>query len=252
MPALRPRICLLLVLLAAGLGPARADDVSVAVAANFAGSLAKLKPGFEAATGHRLLASAGATGKFYTQLVAGGAPYQVLLAADDETPQRLVASGHAVAASRFTYAVGRLVLWSAQPGLVDAQGAVLAVGRFRHLAMANPRTAPYGQAALQVLAARGLAQSLAPRLVQADSVAQALQFVTTGHAELGFVALAQVQNAGLLHQGSLWQVPPELHAEIRQDAVLLKAGADKPAAQALLAFLKTPAVRAQITAHGYR
>jgi molybdate transport system substrate-binding protein len=232
--------------------PGRAADVPVAVAANFAGTLAQLAPGFEAATGHRIVASAGATGKFYTQVVAGGAPYQVLLAADQHTPQRLAAQGHAVAASRFTYALGQLVLWSAQPGLVDAQGAVLASGRFRHLAIANPRTAPYGQAAMQVLAARGLAGPLTAKLVQGDSVAQTLQFITTGHADLGFVALAQVLASGRAHQGSMWRVPPALHAEIRQDAVLLNAGAGQPAALALLAYLKSPAARAVVTAQGYR
>ncbi|WP_088278662.1 molybdate ABC transporter substrate-binding protein [Ideonella sp. A 288] len=229
---------------------ARADEVTVAVAANFAGPLGKLGEGFTAATGHTLKVSAGATGKFYSQIIAG-APFEVLIAADDETPKKLVAEGHAVAGTPFTYAIGRLVLWSAQPGFVDAQGAVLASGRFAHLALANPKVAPYGAAALQVLKARGLTEAVTPRLVTAESIAQAYQFVHTGNAELGFVALSQVVIPGKPVVGSYWQVPASLHGEIRQDAVLLKAGEKKPAAIALLAYLKTDAAKAVIRAHGY-
>lgn len=231
--------------------PARADEVVVAVAANFAGPLQKIAEGFGAATGHVLKASAGATGKFYTQIATGGAPFELLLAADDETPKRLVAEGHAVAGSAFTYAIGQLVLWSAQPGLVDEQGAVLATGKFSKVAIANPRIAPYGAAALEVLKARGLTEALTPRLVTADSIAQAYQFVATGNAELGFVALSQVAVPGKPVSGSLWKVPASLYGEIRQDAVLLKAGAGKPAALALLQYLKSAPARAVIQAYGY-
>jgi molybdate transport system substrate-binding protein len=143
------------------------------------------------------------------------------------------------------------VLWSAQPGLVDGQGAVLAKGGFAHLAIANPKTAPYGAAALQVLQARGLAEALAPRLVTAESIAQAHQFVATGNAELGFVALSQVTVPGQAPKGSHWLVPPALHGEIRQDAVLLKAGQGNPAAVALLNYLKGDAAKALIQGHGY-
>ena len=223
-----------------------AAEVPVAVAANMAPVLTRLAPGFQAATGHVIRASAGATGKFHAQ-IAAGAPFQVLLAADDETPRRLIAEGHAVAGSAFTYAIGRLVLWSARPGLVDEQGAVLAGTPFRRLAIADPRVAPYGSAAMDVLRARGLADTLAPRLVTAQSVGQAFQFVASGNAELGFVAASQVQGAG----GSLWRVPADLHRPIRQDAVLLKAGAGHPAALALLQYLKSPAVREQLRAAGY-
>lgn len=239
-----------LLLLAAFLLPARAAEVQVAVAANFAVPLARIAEGFKAATGHTLKVAAGATGKFYSQVVAG-APFEVLLAADEATPARLVNEGHAVAGSRFTYAIGRLVLWSAQPGLVDEQGAVLASGRFAHLAIANPKTAPYGAAALQVLQARGLGAALAPRLVTAESIAQAYQFVATGNAELGFVALSQVVVPGKPAAGSYWLVPPQLHAPIRQDAVLLKAGANNAAARALLDYLKSPAARDVIRSFGY-
>lgn len=228
-----------------------AAEATVAVAANFAAPLARIAAEFTAATGHTLKLSSGATGKFYTQVVQG-APFDVLLSADDETPRRLVNEGHAVAGTAFTYAIGQLVLWSATPGLVDAQGAVLGASTWRHLAIANPKVAPYGAAAMQVLQARGLAQTLAPRLVTGESIAQAFQFVATGNAELGFVALSQVAVQGQVAKGSMWRVPSEMHSEIRQDAVLLKAGADNPAAAALLAYLKTAPARALIQAHGYR
>lgn len=229
---------------------ARAAEVQVAVAANFAAPLARLGQDFRAATGHVLKLSSGATGKFYAQIVSG-APFEVLLAADEATPLRLVAEGHGVAGSRFTYALGRLALWSAQPGFVGADGAVLASERFRHLAIANPKVAPYGAAAQQVLEARGLAGALAPKLVTGESIAQAYQFVFTGNAELGFVALSQLVVPGRPPPGSYWLVPASLHREIRQDAVLLQAGVGKPAAAALLAFLKTDAARRVIEAHGY-
>jgi molybdate transport system substrate-binding protein len=229
---------------------ARAGEVQVAVAANFAGPLARLAEGFAAATGHTLKVSAGATGKFHAQIVAG-APFEVLIAADDETPKKLVAEGQAVAGSNFTYAIGRLVLWSAQPGFVDDQGAVLASGRFAHLAIANPKIAPYGAAALEVLKARGLADALAPKLVTAESIAQAHQFVATGNAELGFVALSQVAVPGKAVVGSTWRVPASLYGEIRQDAVLLNAGEKNPAASALLNWLKSEPAKRVIEEFGY-
>ncbi|WP_372527556.1 molybdate ABC transporter substrate-binding protein [Piscinibacter sp.] len=229
---------------------AHAGEVAVAVAANFAGPLARIAEDFTAATGHTLKVSAGATGKFYAQIVAG-APFDVLFAADDETPNKLIAEGHAVAGSNFTYAIGRLVLWSAQPGFVDEQGAVLASGKFAHLAIANPKLAPYGQAGMEVLKARGLADAVTPKLVTAESISQAYQFVATGNAELGFVALSQVATPGKPITGSYWLVPPSLYGEIRQDAVLLKFGERKPAAAALLAYLKSAPAKAVIQSYGY-
>lgn len=229
---------------------AAAGEVQVAVAANFAVPLQRLGEGFTAATGHTLKVSVGATGKFYAQIVAG-APFEVLLAADDETPRKLLAAGHAVAGTQFTYGIGKLVLWSAQPGLVDTQGAVLATGTFAHLAIANPKVAPYGAAGLEVIKARGLTDALTPKLVTAESIAQAYQFVSTGNAELGFVALSQVAVPGKPVTGSYWLVPPNLYGEIRQDAVLLKAGEKNAAATALLAYLKTASARDVIKSFGY-
>ena len=231
-------------------GAAHAAEVTVAVATNFAGPLARIAEGFTAATGHTLKTSAGATGKFYSQIVAG-APFEVLIAADDETPKKLVAEGHAAAGSNFTYAIGVLVLWSAQPGFVDDQGAVLGAGKFRKLAIANPKLAPYGQAGLEVIKAKGLAAAITPKLVTAESIAQAYQFVTTGNAELGFVALSQVAVPGKPVTGSYWRVPANLYGEIRQDAVLLKPGEKSAAAAALLAYLKSPAGKAVVRAYGY-
>ncbi len=228
----------------------RAGEVSVAVAANFAMPLERLGAGFTSATGHTLKVSAGATGKFHSQVIAG-APFEVLLAADDETPRKLVAEGHAVAGTQFTYAVGRLVLWSARPGFVDDQGAVLSSPQVTRIAIANPQVAPYGAAAMQVLRRRGLSQALAPRLVTAQSVGQAFQFASTGNAELGFVALSQVAAPGRPAGGSYWLVPAEQHDEIRQDAVLLQAGNKNPAAAALLAYLRTAAAREVIRSFGY-
>ncbi len=238
-------ICLLVLV-----GSAHAADVQVAVAANFAAPLAQMATAFTVATGHTLKVSVGATGRFYQQIVAG-APFEVLIAADDETPARLVQAGLAVAGSNFTYAIGKLALWSAQAGFVDAQGAVLAAGSFKHLAIANPKVAPYGQAALQVLQAQGLAEVLKPRIVTAETIAQAYQFVYTGNAELGFVALSQLRVPGKPAGGSYWLVPPALYSEIRQDAVLLKTGAANPAAAALLAWLKTEPAQAVIQVFGY-
>ncbi|MDC8784551.1 molybdate ABC transporter substrate-binding protein [Roseateles koreensis] len=230
--------------------PARADEVLVAVAANFAVPLARIAEGFSTATGHTLKISSGSTGKFYSQ-IAAGAPFQVLIAADDETPAKLIAEGHAVAGSQFTYAIGRLVLWSPQPGLVDAQGLVLASGKFTHLAVANPKLAPYGRAGVEVLKARGLEAAVAPKLVTAESIAQAYQFVASGNAELGFVALSQVAPPGKPVAGSYWLVPQALYGEIRQDAVLLKPGEKQAAAAALLAYLKSAPAKAMIQAYGY-
>lgn len=252
----------------------QAGEVTVAVASNFAGPMARLAAGFTAASGHTLRTSVGSTGKFYSQIVAG-APFEVLLAADAETPRRLIAEGHAVAGSNFSYAIGQLVLWSALPGLADDQGAVLASGQFNKLAIANPKLAPYGRAGLEVLKARGLGATLSPKLVTGESIAQAYQFVATGNAELGFVALSQVIGAGLPRvnnaapggastqapsgpvlpdkpaTGSYWRVPSTLYSPIRQDAVLLQAGAKNAAAAALLAYLKSAPAKALIQAYGY-
>ncbi len=229
---------------------ARAGEVQVAVAANFAGALARIAERFTADTGHTLKVSSGSTGKFYTQIVSG-APFEVLFAADDETPARLAKEGHAVTGSGFTYAIGKLVLWSARDGYVDDQGTVLKQGGFAHLAIANPRVAPYGAAGIEVLKALGLTEAVTSKLVTAESIAQAFQFVATGNAELGFVALSQVAAPGKPAGGSYWLVPPSMYTEIRQDVVLLKPGEGNRAAAALLDYLRSPPARDVIRSFGY-
>lgn len=237
-------------LTAAIAGHAAADEVQVAVAANFTAPMQRIAAQFEKDTGHKAVLSFGATGKFYAQIV-NGAPFEVLLAADDETPARLEKEGQGMAGSRFTYAVGKLVLWSADPKLVDAQGEVLKTGNFRHLAIANPKTAPYGAAAVEALGKLGLLAGLQSRLVQGENISQTQQFIVTGNAELGFIALSQVLKDGKIASGSAWTVPASLYQPIRQDAVLLAKGKDKPAAGALLAYLKGDKARAVIAAFGY-
>lgn len=229
---------------------AHADEVSIAVAANFAAPLQKIAQAFAQDTGHKAVLSVGATGKFYAQ-IRNGAPFQAFLSADDETPLRLEKEGHAVAGSRFTYAIGRLVLWSPDAQLIDGRPEVLQKASFTRLAIANPKLAPYGAAALQTLDKLGLAAALQPKLVQGENIAQTYQFVATGNAQLGFVALSQVMQDGQMGAGSFWLVPPSMHEAIRQDAVLLHPGKDSRAAQAFLLYLRGDKARALIRASGY-
>jgi len=229
---------------------ARADEVQVAVAANFTGPMQVISVLFERDTGHKASLSYGATGKFYAQIV-NGAPFEVLLSADDKTPERLIKEGRGVDGSAFTYAIGKLVLWSADPKRVDAKGEVLKKGGFRHLAIANPKTAPYGAAALQVMGKLGVADTLKPLFVQGENISQTQQFVVTGAAELGFIAYSQVIKNGQIGSGSGWLVPGNLHDPIRQDAVILTNGKGKPAAIALLNYLKGEKAQAVIKSFGY-
>ena len=230
--------------------PAIAGEVRVAVAANFTAPMRIIAANFEQAAGHKTVLTFGATGKFYAQ-IKNGAPFDVLLAADDKTPAKLEQEGAAVPASHFTYAIGKLVLWSARSGAVDAQGEVLKRGDFKHLAIAAPKLAPYGAAAVETLEKLGLLRTLEPKFVQGENIAQTYQFIATGNAELGFVALSQVYANGKIKSGSAWIVPDNLHSPIRQDAVLLAKGKDNPAAVALIDYLKSAAARAVIKSFGY-
>ncbi|NNM50990.1 MAG: molybdate ABC transporter substrate-binding protein [Pseudomonadales bacterium] len=228
-----------------------ADEVSVAVAANFSVPMQKIAQEFEKESGHHVALSFGSTGNFYSQIKAG-APFELLLAADEKTPYRLEQEGLAVKGSRFTYATGTLVLWSALNGFVDNEGKVLQAGNFDHIALANPQLAPYGAAAIETLKSLGLLTRLMPKIVQGESIGQTYQFVATGNAQLGFVALSQVIGAhGQPKSGSMWTVPVTLHPPLRQDAVLLTKGSDQPAAQALLAFLKGPYALKVMQSFGY-
>ncbi|MES2481950.1 MAG: molybdate ABC transporter substrate-binding protein [Pseudomonadota bacterium] len=228
----------------------RAAEVSVAVAANFAAPMHQIAQAFERDTGHRAIVALGSTGRFHAQ-IRQGAPFQLLLAADERTPRLLEQEGLAVPGSRFTYVVGRLVLWSATPGRVDAQGEVLRRGGSERLAIADPRLAPYGAAAVEAMQRLGVLQAWQPRLVQGESVGQAFQFVATGNAALGFIALSQLRSLPAATPGSAWVVPATLHTPLRQDAVILRPGQAQPAALALANFLQGDEARAILRAYGY-
>ena len=245
-----PRFALALLAAVVTSSSAWADDVQVAVAANFTAPIQAIAKEFEKDTGHRLVTAFGATGQFYAQ-IKNGAPFEVFLAADDTTPAKLEAEGDTVKGSRFTYAIGTLALWSAKDGYVDAEGNVLKQNQFQHLAIANPKAAPYGLAATQVLQKLNLTEATRAKLVEGQNITQAYQFVATGNAELGFVALSQIYQEGKITRGSAWVVPAALHEPIRQDAVILAKGKDNPAAQALVDYLKGPKAAAVIAAYGY-
>jgi len=231
--------------------PALADEVQVAVAANFSGTAQQIAAQFEKDTGHVVRLSFGATGKFYAQIEAG-APFDVLVAADQATPGKLVAEGKGLAATLHTYAIGKLVLWSADPALVDASGDVLKSGKWKHLAVADARLAPYGRAARETLASLRLTDAVQPRVVTAENIGQALQFVQTGNAELGFVALGQVRPAdGSRPAGSMWLVPANLYSPIRQDVVVIASTKVSKAATQFVDYLASDKARAVIAACGY-
>ena len=227
-----------------------AGEVSVAVASNFTAPMKVIAQAFERDTGHKAILSFGATGQFYAQ-IKNGAPFTVLLAADDETPARLEREGVAVLGTRFTYATGKVVLWSKKADLVDAKGEILKTGKFDRLALANPKLAPYGAAAMQILEKMNLTKQLGPKLVEASNIGQTFQFVSSGNAALGFVALSQVFENGKLKEGSGWVVPSNLYSPIKQDAVLLTSGKANVAAQALLQYLRSDKAKAIIVSFGY-
>jgi molybdate transport system substrate-binding protein len=227
-----------------------ATEAHIAVAANFAEPIKAVAAVLEKTTGHTLKVTLGATGKLVAQ-IKNGAPFDVLLAADTQTPAQLEADGLTQPGSRFTYATGKLVLWSADAAKVDAKGDILKTGSFRKLAHAAPKVAPYGAAAVQVIDKLGLTAALAPKLVQGESIGQTFSFVYTGNADLGFVAMSQVLEGGKLKNGSMWVVPQHLYQPIRQDAVLLQRAGANPAAQALVALLKSPNIKALIRSYGY-
>jgi len=229
---------------------AQAGEVGVAVAANFTAPMQKVAQAFEQESGHKAVLSFGSTGNLYAQ-IKNGAPFQVFLAADEETPLRLDKEGLTLSGSRFTYATGKLVLWSRQQGLVDDKGDILRSGKFQRIALANPKLAPYGAAALETLTKLGLLQDLQPKIVQGENIAQTYQFIASENAQLGFVALSQVMVDGKLSQGSAWVVPATLHAPLSQAAVLLGKGGDNPAAVALLRFLRSDRAKAIIRSFGY-
>lgn len=245
---MRRQAARLAAILLAGLlaNPALAAETSVAVAANFTGAAKQIAAAFNEETGHEAVLSFGSTGQLYAQ-ISQGAPFQVFLAADTARPARALEEGFGVDGTIFTYAIGRIVLWSADPDLVKGEDT-LGRGGFDRIAIANPRTAPYGAAAVEAMKGLGVYDALEAKIVQGNNIAQAYQFVETGNAELGFVALSQIAGS---EAGSRWEIPGTLYAPIRQDAVLLKTGADNPAAQAFLSFLKGQTAAAIIGKYGY-
>ena len=249
MTLLRPT-ALALSLLAVLATSAHADEVAVAVAANFTTPMQKIAAQFEKDTGHKAVLSFGATGKFYAQ-INNGAPFGILLAADDTTPEKIAKEGKGVDASRFTYAIGQLVLWSKQAGYVDNQGAVLKTGDYQHIAIANPKLAPYGLAAMETLGKLGLTAQVQPKTVLGENIGQTYQFAASGNAQLGFVALSQVMEDGKIREGSAWIVPAAMHEPIRQDAIVLNTAKDNAAAKALMDYLQGDKARAIIKSYGY-
>lgn len=231
-------------------GTALAAQAQVAVAANFAEPMKAIAAVLEKTTGHTLKISTGASGAFYTQ-IRQGAPFDVFLSADNERPELLEKDGLAQPGTRFTYATGKLVLWSARADRVDGQGAVLRAADLGKVAYANPRTAPYGAAAVQVLDRLGLKDAITPRLVQGESIGQTFNFVKTGNADVGFVALSQVLQGGKLREGSMWVIPQARYDAIRQDAVLLRRGAENEAAKELIKLLQSPNIKDLIRSYGY-
>lgn len=230
---------------------APAAEVQVAVAANFTAPMKAIADAFHRKTGDTVVAAYGATGQFYAQ-IRNGAPFEVFLAADDTTPARLDADKATVPGTRFTYATGALALWSAKDGYVDKDGQVLRRNTFAHLSIANPKAAPYGLAAIQTLEKLGLLDAVRAKIVEGQNISQAQQFVATGNAELGFVALSQVYKDGKLTGGSAWIVPESLHEPIRQDAVILDKGKNNPVARAFVDFLKGPEAGKIILSYGYK
>lgn len=232
------------------IGQVLADEVQIAVAANFTAPIDEIGKAFNKATGHQLKVSTGASGRFYAQ-IKNGAPFQVFLSADEEKPAQLEKDGLAVQGSRFTYAIGKLVLWSADPAVVDAKGQVLVKNQFNKLAISNPKTAPYGEAAMETLGTLKLNSLLEPKMVMGENISQTYQFVATRNAEIGFVALSQVTKDNKITSGSAWVVPEKLYSPIRQDAVLLVNGKDSAASRQFLIFLRGAEATKVIKSYGY-
>ena len=233
--------------LAGGTGAVLGDEIRVAVASNFSDAIKAAVDVFEKETGHQVILIFGSTGKHYAQ-IRNGAPFEAFFAADAARPALLESEGVAQAGSRFTYAVGKVVLWSPDPDFIDAGADVLVEGGFRHLAMANPKLAPYGKAAEEVMRRKGVWDDLQTRTVRGENIGQAFQFVKSGNAELGFVALSQITQPGKAIAGSLWRPPQALYTPIEQQAVLLR---ENPAARQFLAFMQTDAAVKIIESYGY-
>ncbi len=239
----------LFVIASTAVTPAFADQVLVAVAANFIPPFREIATEFEKATGHAVRVAAGSSGNFYSQ-IKNGAPFDVFLSADVERPKRLEDAGLGVKDSRFNYAIGRLVLWSPNPDLIKGE-ETLRSKNYKRLAIANPKTAPYGVAAMEAMQKLELWDSLQPHIVMGESLGQTMGFIESGNTQLGFVALSQVLDPKIKGQGSRWAVPTNLHEPIKQDVILLTKGNDNAAAKALMEFLGSPKSKTIIERYGY-
>ena len=225
-------------------------EVHVAVASNFLNPLKEIATRYKQDTGNRLILISGSTGKLYAQ-ARHGAPFDVLLAADSKRPTLLEQEGVGVIGTRFTYAVGALVLWSLEPGRVRGEKSLAQMNKGK-LAIANPKTAPYGRAAQQALEGLGLWEKLQPLLVRGENIAQTLQFVATGNARLGFVAKSQMKDPRFKLKGSSWEVPVDMHEPILQQAILLKPGSTNASAKQFVKYLQGPVAKKIIENYGYR
>ncbi|HXU93846.1 MAG TPA: molybdate ABC transporter substrate-binding protein [Gallionella sp.] len=248
--ALRGKAAAALVMFGLMASSVSAGEVRAAVASNFSAPMERIVALFQQESGHTVKVSLGSSGKFYSQ-IRGGAPFDVFLAADEALPKRLEQEGLAVSGSRFVYALGKLVLWSAQPGFVDAKGAVLYRGSYNRLAIADPRLAPYGMAAKETLEKLTMWNAMQEKLVKGENITQTYQFIATENAELGFIALSQIMRGGKVTEGSWWVVPEELHKPIRQAAVLLSGAKDPAASRAFLAFLRSEKAAEVMRSFGY-
>lgn len=237
------------VFITAHVTPALADQALVAVATNFVPPFREIAIEFETATGHTLRVAAGSSGNFYSQ-IKNGAPFDLFLSADVDRPKLLEAEGLGITNSRFTYAIGRLVLWSPNPDLIKGE-ETLRSKNFKRLALANPKTAPYGVAAIQTMQKLAIWEALQPRIVMGENLGQTMGFIESGNAQLGFIALSQVLDPKLKGTGSRWDVPKHLHEPIKQDAILLTKGNDNAAAKSLMEFLASPKAQAIIERYGY-
>lgn len=229
---------------------AYAAEVSVAVAANFTAPMKIIAQDFERETGHKATPAFGATGQLYAQ-IKNGAPFAILLAADDKTPAKIEAEGLGMPGTRFTYATGKLVLWSKRTGMVDDKGEILKSGKFDKIAIANPKLAPYGAAAMEVLEKLGLTAAITPKIVEGSNIGQTFQFVSSENAPLGFVALSQVFEGGRIKEGSAWIVPTNMHKPIKQDAIVLSGGKGNAAADAFMKYMRSDKAKAVIRSFGY-
>ncbi len=251
MSNIRRRLTIFLMAALGLTGPAMAAEINIAVATNFAAPVKVIIANFERQTDHRVWLTLGSSGRFYAQITQG-APFDIFLSADQVKPKALEVRGFALPHSRFTYATGRLVLWSAKAGLVTGNEDILKQNNFNKLAMANPRLAPYGAAAREVMQALGLYDALSPKLVQGENIAQTYQFVATENADLGFVSLSQIISDAKTPTGSLWIIPDHLHKAIHQDAIILKSAENNPAARDFVRYLQSESVRKIIRDFGYR